>query len=294
MTKNTQPVHELQAKIKWLATELETSESALLGEHRSTVRSGYQTNRLNADFERALADARGFDPEWREWRTGTKAEFATRFGKHRTNKARQERRTNVPLVAEPGKQDTGPHCLASLKMTTKLSNSGETWWIGFDLICRAAHGLAIKRGYILLRCGEARAQREQWSFRQEHKLPDTGTTIRAGAGTENAPLWFVVARSGILDDVIPGEPYCVVTEAAPGDCLSARFSVFVKDYCTQNYICQEDGKPLTRSKKAVLDRIMQMGLPGGEDGETVLCSHDIAFKAAPREAASTQLPGRSR
>ena len=57
--------------------------------------------------------------------------------------------------------------------------------------------------------------------------------------------------------------------------------MFVKDYCTQNYICREDGEPLTRRKKTVLDRIMQMGLPGGEDGETVLCSHDIAFKAAP-------------
>ena len=54
--------------------------------------------------------------------------------------------------------------------------------------------------------------------------------------------------------------------------------MFVKDYCTQNYICQENGEPLTRRKKAVLDRIMQMGLPGGEDGETVLCSHDIASR----------------
>ena len=79
--------------------------------------------------------------------------------------------------------------------------------------------------------------------------------------------------------------------------------MFVKDYCTQNYICQEDGEPLTRRKKAVLDRIMQMGLPGGEDGETVLCSHDIAFKAAPgipeletadlRETAPAKLTGRS-
>ncbi len=304
MTRNTHPVNELEAKIKWLAKELGTSESALLGKHRSTVRAGYQTNRLNADFERALADAHGFDPEWREWRTGAKSEFEVRHRQSHKNTAQQERRTNVPLTAEPGEQRTGAHRLASLKMTTKLSNSGENWWIGFDLICRAADGRAVKRGYILLSCGEARAEREQWNFRQEHKLPDADVTIRAGAGTEKAPLWFVVAGSGALDDVITGDHYCVVTELASGDRLSARFSVFVKDYCTQNYICQEDGKPLTRSKKRVLDRIMQMGLPGGEDGETVLCSHDIAFKAAPsmldlnaaapREAASTPLAGRSR
>lgn len=303
MTKNAQSVHELGAKIKWLAKELGTSESALLGEHRSTVRSGYQTNRLNADFERDLADAHGFDPEWREWRTGTKEEFEVRYRQNHKNRARQERRTDVQLTVEPGEQRTGAHRLASLKMTTKLSNSGENWWIGFDLICRAADGLGVKRGYILLRCGEARAEREQWSFRQEHKLPDADVTIRAGAGTEKAPLWFVAAGGGILDDVIPGEHYCVVTEAAPGDCLSAKFSVFVKDYCTQNYLCLEDGEPLTRRKKAVLDRIMRMGLPGGEEGETVLCSHDIAFKAAPsipeldtaalRETAPAKMSGRS-
>jgi hypothetical protein len=281
MTKNTHPVNELQAKIKWLAKERGTSESALLGNHRSMVRSGYKTNRLNADFERELASDHGFDPEWREWRMGTKAEFAARFHQQRSKKAQHERRTNILLVPEPGKQLTGTQRLASLKMTTHLSNSGENWRIGFDLICRASDGLGVKRGDIQLRCGEAIARREQWGFQKEYKLPDTDVTIRAWTGTENAPLWRVAAATGILDDVTPGETYCVVTEVAPGDCLSARFSVFVKDYCTQNYICQEDGTPLTRRKKAVLDRIMQMGLPGGEDGETVLCSHDIAFKAAP-------------
>jgi len=84
--------------------------------------------------------------------------------------------------------------------------------------------------------------------------------------------------------------------------LWPRVSVFVKDYSTQNYLCQEDGEPLTRRKKAVLDRIMQMGLPGGEDGETVLCSHDITFRAGPsileldaaalRGAAPAKSPGR--
>ena len=281
MTKNTHPVNELGAKIKWLAAELGKSEKALLGNHRSMVRSGYQTNKLNADFECELARECRFDPEWREWRTGTKAEFEARYRQHRASSARQDRRTDLPRTAEPGEQLAGKHRLASLKMTTKLSNSGEYWWIGFDLICRAADGLGIKRGYILLRCGEARAERELWGFRQEYNLPGTDVTIRAGAGTEKEPQWFVAARSGILDDVIAGEPYCVVTEAAPGDCLSARFSVFVKDYCTQNYICQEDGEPLKRGKRAVLDRISQMGLPGGEDGETVLCSHDITFKVVP-------------
>ncbi len=304
MTKNTHPVNELEAKIKWLAKERGTSESALLGNHRSMVRSGYKKNRLNADFEQKLASGCGFDPEWLEWRTGTKAEFAARFHQQPSSEGQQERRTDIPLVPEPGKQLTGTHRLASLKMTTKLSNSGENWWIGFDLICRASNGLGVKRGDIQLRCGEAVAGREQWGFQKDYKLPDTDVTIRVWTGMENAPLWRIAAASGILDDVIPGEPYCVVTEVAPGDCLSARFSVFVKDYCTQNYICQEDGEPLTRRKKALLDRIMQMGLPGGEDGETVLCSHDIGFKVAPSipeldtaalsEAASAKLPERSR
>jgi hypothetical protein len=285
MTRNTHPVNELGFKIKWLAAESGTSEKALLGNDRSMVRSGYKKDRVNADFERRLANSHGFDPEWREWRTGTKLEFQTRYREHRFNAARQERRTDIPLAPEPGEQLTGKHRLASLKMTTKLSNSGEYWWIGFELICRAADGIGVKRGYILLQCGEARAEREQWGFCQEYKLPGTDVTIRAGAGTEKKPLWFVAAGSGILDDVIPGEPYCVVTAVGPEDRLFARFSVFLKDYCTQNYIHQEDGEPLTCRKKAVLDRIKQMGLPGGEEGETVLCSHDITFRAAPSISA---------
>ena len=72
MTKNTHPVNELEAKIKWLATEGGTSEKALLGNHRSTVRAAYKRDRLNADFEQKLASDCGFDPEWREWRTGAK------------------------------------------------------------------------------------------------------------------------------------------------------------------------------------------------------------------------------
>jgi hypothetical protein len=270
--------------------------------------------RLSDEVLTTLRDELGFDFYSDVFRKGTAFEFAKAYNDANKSKptckpeyllttGERERLTAVPLTPEPGEQRTGKHRLASLGMTTKLSNSGENWWIGFDLICRAADGLGVKRGYILLHCGEARAEREQWGFREEHKLPDADVTIRAGAGTEKVPLWFVVAGSGLLDDVIPGEPYCVVTEVAAGDCLSARFSVFVKDYCTQNYICQEDGEPLTRRKKAVLVRIMQMGLPGGEDGETVLCSHDIAFKAAPSipelntaapcEAAPAKLPGRS-
>ena len=81
----TQSVAELEAKIKFLARSLNTSESGLLGPKRETVRSGYRTNRLNDDIELELAQKCGFDLGWPEWRKGTKHEFedAGRGGKTR-------------------------------------------------------------------------------------------------------------------------------------------------------------------------------------------------------------------
>ena len=149
----------------------ERPRARLLGNHRSMVRSGYKKNRLNADFEQKLASGCSFDPEWREWRTGTKAEFAARFHQQPSSEGQQERRTDIPLVPEPGKQLTGTQRLASLKMTTQLSNSGEHWWIGFDLICRASDGLGVKRGDIQLRCGEAIAEESNGDFIRNISYP---------------------------------------------------------------------------------------------------------------------------
>ncbi len=238
--------------------------------------------RISADDERKLSAACGFDPKWSEWRTGTADVFKTKYlrdAKPAADTGKKKRETGRPLKVAYGPQEVGGHRMASLRAEAVLSNDGERWPIKFHLRCRDFDGYGIKKGFIDLHCGEAKAKDEDQNYQQAFPLPGYDVTIRLGSGTEQKPSWMVKANSGILDDVLPDEPYCTVCDLADGDMLKATFSIYVKDVPgPDDYICQSDGQPIGRKAKKILDQIANVAVLRNVDGEVVLCQHTVSFE----------------
>ena len=250
---------------------------------KNPARNKYE--RISEEDEANLAKACRFDPEkWSVWRTGTFAKFKERY--LRDAKSAQcalppERRTDIPLVPRYGPQEAGGHRLASLRMEAALSNDSERWPIKLYLYCRAPNGYGVGKGFIDLYTGEAIAPEDEQSFRDPFQLPGHDVTIRRDATTKTRASWVIAANSGVIDDVLPDDPYCVVRSLAPGDRLTVTFSIADKDISGgADYIRRSDGKSLGRDKKAILDRIASLAVLHDDYGYVVLCRHEVTFDDA--------------
>jgi hypothetical protein len=247
-------------------------------DHKGTI------DLISSDHERAITNYCRFRLDWPEWVTGTAEAFKQRYLREvKAVKAQEseERRSDIPLFPRYSPQRARGR-LAVLKMEAVLSNSSEQWPVKIALYCRDDNGYGICSGLVDLDCGEAHALRSECSFHQPYDVPGTNGTLRLGAGPEHKPSWTVKARSGILDDVAPEEPYCIVRGLSPGDTITASFSICVKDFPgAGKSLCGADGRPVTGpNKKLLLERIMAAALAHNDAGEVVLCSHAVTFEDA--------------
>jgi hypothetical protein len=238
----TQPADELEAKIKFLAKVLNTTEKDLLDKHRSTVRSGYRTNRINGDIECELATKCGFDPGWPEWRTGTKLQFEKR-GTARQADATTGPRLRAIRTAEP---EACYEPIASLQLFASQPGRGEPWPLSADLVCQPARMegvvIAVRRGWLTFHCGEGETER----LEKRKGFPDglaigNATCLPAGAYTKR-PSWEIYSISGPLGIVALPYDFCPISGLTPGCAITVTFSVYIKDLEDEEMTDGEEGE----------------------------------------------------
>jgi hypothetical protein len=225
----TQSVKDLEAKIKFLAKALNTSENALLGAKRETVRSGYRTNRLNDDIELELAQKCGFDLKWPEWRVGTKIDFERRFTQYHAV-ATTGPRLKAIRTTQP---ESSYEPIASMQLFASQPGPGESWPLSADLVCQPARMegvvVAVKRGWLTFYCGEAEANRLNKRAGYPGGLVVGNATCTPVAAYTQRPSWELYAASGPLGIVPLPHDFCPVFGLTPGGTVIVTFSVYIKD-----------------------------------------------------------------
>ena len=225
----TQPVPEVELKIKFLARHLNTSEKALLGADRETVRSGYRTNRINDDIELKLAQKCGFDPNWPEWRKGTKLEFEKRWIARQANALAEVRL----MAVRTGEPEACYEPIASLQLFASQPGPGEPWPLSVDFVCQPARMegvvVAVRRGWLTFHCGEGETERMDKRKGFPGGLTIGNATCVPATAYTKRPAWEIYSASGPLGIVSLPHDFCPISGLTPGCAVAVTFSVYIKD-----------------------------------------------------------------
>ncbi len=194
--------------------------------------------------------------------------------------------------------------LVSFELFSSQSGPEDPWDLTFELVCRWTYfpsgKIGIKRGFAEIDLGQAitKSAKDRLGGQGAYTTEQGNVTLTA-AGPTQRPNWIIESNDGPIGIVTLPHDICPVEDLANGDTIKATFSVWFKDLepipederdeeesdQQEDSISftREDGKPLGRNKKALLNLIDNLEKTDGQTGRVIVATHELHFKGETDE-----------